>query len=261
MIQRILLISIFFLSTSFTNSSSQANKYIKSGERLVFIASFKMSGVMTDIAEIKMETSTVKTKTRELLRLKCTATTYASWDDFFKVRDLYESYVNPTTLMPSLFKRSIDEGGYKKQIKYLFKRKSGIAAATYNRKGSNNVKTEIQIEDNTLDIVSTIYKTRVLDYENMHIGQTISIDLIIDRKIQTAQIKYLGKETIKIAKYGSKECYKLSVGFIAAKELKKIKGNKFIWITADNNRLPALIKATIPVGSAQLRLSNFTNNL
>ena len=258
MIQRILLITLFFLSTSFTNPSSFSNKYIKSGEHLVFVASFKMSGVMTDIAEVKMETSTVKTSSRELLRLKCTATTYASWDAFFKVRDLYESYVDPTTLMPSLFKRSIDEGGYKKDIKYLFRRNSGIAAATYNRKGSNNVKTEIPIEDNTLDIVSTIYKARVLDYENMDIGQTISTDFIIDRKIQTAQIKYLGKETMKIAKYGSKECYKLSIGFVAADELRNVKGGKFIWITADDNRLPVLIKATIPVGSIQLRLSNFT---
>lgn len=260
MIQRILLITLLFLSTSFTTPSTTAleNNFIKSGENLTFVASFKMSGIMTDIAEVKMVTSTVKTSTRELLRLKCTATTYASWDTYFRVRDLYESYVDPTTLLPSLFKRSIDEGGYKKDIKYLFRRNSGIVQATYNRKGSNNVKTEIQIENNTLDIVSTIYKARVLDYENMNVGQTVSSDFIIDRKIQTAQIKYLGKESIKIANYGSKECYKLSIGFVAADELRNVKGDKFIWITADNDRLPALIKATIPVGSIQLRLSNFS---
>lgn len=115
MFQRFLLIGLLFISTSFTSNpnSSSTNKYIKSGENLTFIASFSVSGIMTDIAEVKMVTSTVKTKTRELLRLKCTASTYSSWDAFFKVRDLYESYVDPLTLLPALLKEVLPKGDIK----------------------------------------------------------------------------------------------------------------------------------------------------
>jgi hypothetical protein len=97
MLKKTTFIGLFtFIITLHTPSLAGAqNKYIKSGEELTFIASFKVSGVMTDIAQVKMQTSTVKTKTRELLRLKCTTSTYASWDSYFRVRDLYESYVNP----------------------------------------------------------------------------------------------------------------------------------------------------------------------
>lgn len=256
--QRFLIIAIIILSSGFTKSPTKVeNIYIKSGENLTFVASFKMSGIMTDIAEVKMITSTIKTKSRELLRLKCTATTYANWDTYFKVRDLYESYVDPNTLLPSLFKRNIEEGTYKKEIKYLFRRNSKTATSTLNKKGFNNFKTEIPIETTTLDIVSTIYKARILNYENMEIGKSTEIELIVDSEIQWIHIKYLGKEMKKVANYGSKECYKLSIG-LEGDEIKDIKGNKFIWITADNDRLPVLIKANIPVGSIQLRLSNFT---
>lgn len=259
MCKKIALIGLLIVVSAFSTSSvtSVENKYIKSGEELTFIASYKMSGVMTDIAEVKMQTSTVKTKTRELLRLKCTASTYSSWDNYFRVRDLYESYVNPKTLIPSLFKRNIEEGTYKKNLKYLFKRSSKVAISTLNKKGRKDFKTNVPIDYNTMDIVSSIYKIRTLDFENFVIGKRVTTKLIVDSAVQSATVKYLGKETIKVGKYGSKECYKLSISF-QGKELENTKGGKYIWITADSDRLPALIKATIPVGSIQIRLSNFT---
>ncbi len=259
MYKKITLLALFIIITSFSTSSntSSENNYIKSGEDLTFIASFNVSGVMTDIAEIRMQTSTVKTKIRELLRLKCTASTYSSWDNYFRVRDLYESYVNPNTLLPSLFKRSIEEGNYKKNLKYLFKRKSKIAVSTLNKKGRKDFKTNVSIDYNTLDIVSAIYNIRTLDYDNFSVGKKITKKLVIDSQIETITVKYLGKEPIKVGKYGTKECYKLSIGFIG-KGLEKAKGGKYIWITADEDRLPALIKASIPIGAIQIRLSNFT---
>ncbi|MCF6279114.1 MAG: DUF3108 domain-containing protein [Flavobacteriaceae bacterium] len=259
MYKKIAFIGLFIIISAFSTSSvtSVENKYIKSGEELTFIASFKMSGIMTDIAEVKMTTSTVKTKTRELLRLKCTASTYSSWDSYFRVRDLYESYVNPETLIPSLFKRSIEEGTYKKHIKYLFKRRSKIAVSTLNKKGKKDFKTNVPIHYNTLDIVSTIYNIRTLNFDSFAIGKKVTKELIVDSQIETISVKYLGKESIRVGKYGTKECYKLSVGFYG-KGLEKAKGGKYIWITADDDRLPALIKATIPIGTIQIRLSNFT---
>lgn len=256
MFQKIITLSLLAGITLFpTSSTTNTNEYIKSGEELTFIASFKMSGIMTDVAEVKMNTSTVKTKTRELLRLKCTASTYTKWDSYFRVRDLYESYVNSETLIPSLFKRNIEEGTYKKELKYVFKRNSKVAISTLNKKGRVNFKTNVPIEYNTLDIVSAIYTIRTLDFENFEAGKRITKKVIIDSKTQAVTVKYIGKETLSVGKYGSKSCYKLSIGF--GSDLKNVKGGKYIWITADNDRLPVLIKADVPVGAIEIRLSNF----
>ncbi len=258
MFKKVSFIAVLFIVFAFNTSSTLVeNQHIKSGEKLTFIASFNISGVMTDIAEVKMETSTVKTKSRELLRLKCTASTYSSWDKFFKVRDLYESYVDIETLLPVLYKRNIEEGTYKKELKYLFKRKSKIAISTLNKKGYKDYKTEVPITDTTLDIVSAIYNARILDYENFSVGKRVIKKLIVDSEVQTITIEYLGKETVSMVNYGKKECYKLSIGF-GGSEIENIKGGKYIYITADDDRLPALIEANIPVGRVQIRLSNYT---
>ena len=258
MFKKVSFIAVLFVVFAFSSdSTSVENQYIKSGEKLTFIASFNVSGVMTDIAEVKMETSTVKTKSRELLRLKCTASTYSSWDKFFKVRDLYESYVDPETLLPVLYKRSIEEGTYKKELKYLFKRKSKIAISTLNKKGYKDFKVEVPITNSTLDIVSSIYNARILDYENFSIGQKTTTKLIVDSEIESINITYRGKENIQVANSGTRECYKLEISFVGD-GLKKAKGGKFIYITADNDRFPALIKANIPVGAVEIRLSSFS---
>jgi hypothetical protein len=256
MFQKIITLGLLAGITLFpASSSTNTNEYIKSGEELTFIASFKMSGIMTDVAEVKMNTSTVKTKTRELLRLKCTASTYAKWDSYFRVRDLYESYVNSETLIPYLFKRNIEEGTYKKELKYVFKRNSKVAISTLNKKGRVNFKTNVPIEHNTLDIVSAIYTIRTLDFEKFEVGKRVTKKVIIDSKTRAVTVKYIGKETLSVGKYGSKSCYKLSIGF--GSDLKNVKGGKYIWITADNDRLPVLIKADVPVGAIEIRLANF----
>ena len=76
---------------------------------------------MTQLAQVTMSTENVTTSKNTYLHLSCELSTYTKWDSFFKIRDIYESYVNPTTLRPSLYKRNIDEGGYKKKEKYVFK--------------------------------------------------------------------------------------------------------------------------------------------
>ena len=100
------------------------NNAFHADEKLTFTAGYSMSGIMTDFAQITMETSSVKTKSATLLRLKCKATTYSKWDNYFKIRDLYESYVSPSNITPYLYKREIDEGGYYKFVKYNFNHKS-----------------------------------------------------------------------------------------------------------------------------------------
>ena len=96
------------------------NKSVGFGEKLVYTAAYNMSGLLTDVAEVNMETSKIRTSKSTLMRIKCAATTYSGFDGFFKIRDLYESYVSPTTLKPYLYKREINEGGYYKFMQYKY---------------------------------------------------------------------------------------------------------------------------------------------
>ena len=224
---------------------------IKSGEKLTFAASYNMSGLMTQLAQVTMETESVNTEKNNYLHLSCEAATFSKWDSFFKIRDIYESYVNPETLKPSLYKRSIDEGGFTKKEKYVFK--GTTVTSTMKRKNMAETVRTFTVGSSTQDIVSLIYKLRTVDFSKMAIGQTNSMTVVFDEKQVPVTIKYMGKETVAAGNLGKKECYKLSID--ATTKVLKGTDKNLIWITADAKKVPALIKFSIPVGTGQLTLS------
>lgn len=246
--KKIFLITLFFGFS--VNSFSQ----IKSGEKLIFAASYNMSGLMTQLAQVTMETETVNTEKNNYLHLSCVASTYSKWDSFFKIRDIYESYVNPETLKPSLYKRSIDEGGFTKKEKYSFK--GTTVTSTTKRKNMAETTNKFTIGSSTQDIVSLIYKLRTLDFSKMSAGQTTSMTVVFDEKQLGVTIKYMGKESATAGNLGKKDCYKISID--AKTNVLKGTDKNLIWLTADAKKVPALIKFSIPVGTGQLALSSAT---
>jgi hypothetical protein len=252
--KKIAILFICFIAfLSLSNAQTVQNNSFKSGEKLKFVASYYMSSLWADLAEISMDVSDMKTSTQDLYRLKCTASTYQSWDSYFKIRDLYESYVDKVTVKPYLFKRSVEEGTYKKNAKYVYKWKSGIVSATIQRMTDPEYKMDIDIAPNTYDIVSLIYLIRTMDFSKKKIGDIIKTKVMFDEKEEVVTIKYAGIETINVANYGKKQCYKLSISLKDDKVLKGKDSNN-VWFTADKNMIPVLIKAEIPVGSVQIRL-------
>ena len=252
---------LFILATIISLNVIAQNKTIGFGEKLVFSASYNMSGLLTDIAQVKMETSEVKTPKSTLMRLKCTATTYKKWDNFFKIRDLYESYVNPKTLTPYLYKRDISEGGYYKFMQYKYNHKAKLVKSL-KRKKRKDGKTwdenkNVSIGASTKDIVSTLYHIRNLDIHKANPGDEQNFVVLFDNKENTVNIRYVGKETIS-TNIGTKECYKLALSITSGSDVLKGNNANLLWLTADENKIPVYAKFKIPVGNGELKIQSAT---
>jgi hypothetical protein len=246
-----LFLAIALIFCSFTSDS---NTGIPAGEKLVFAGSYNMSGLLTQLAQVTLSTETLKTTKNTYLHLNCELATYSKWDKFFKIRDLYESYVNPLTLKPSLYKRSIDEGGYTKKEKYVFKNNT-ISSTVKKRNKPETTKT-FTVGASTQDVVSLLYKVRTVDFTKMKAGQTKGFTIVFDEKEIPVTLKYIGTETIAAGNLGKKLCYKIAI----AAKTKVLKGTdkNLIWLTADAKKVPALMKFSIPVGTGQLVLTSAT---
>ena len=244
----IVLLFLLFLTKGYSQ--------IKTNEKLTYKASYNMSGLLTQLAQVSMETELMKTSKNTFLHLSCEATTFSKWDTFFKIRDLYESYVNPQTLRPSLYKRSINEGGYTKTEKYVFKADGKTINSTSKRKNKPETQKTFTVGGATQDVVSILYKLRTVDFENYKNGQTKSFTIVFDEKEIPVVVKYMGKETVNAANLGKVACYKISIA--AKTAVLKGKDQNVIWLTADAKKIPTLIRFSIPVGTGELTLSNAT---
>lgn len=229
---------------------------VKSGEKFVYAASYNMSGLMTQIAQVKLETSTVRTSKNSYLHLSCEAVTFSKWDSFFKIRDLYESYVHPQTLRPSMYKRDISEGGYNKKEKYVFSNGGKTVSSTVQKQRRPEKKKTFTVGASTQDVVSILYKLRTVNFASQKVGQTTSFTIVFDEKEVPVVVKYMGKETVAAGNLGSKECFKVSIS--AKTDALKGKDKNLIWLTADAAKVPALIKFSIPVGTGQMTLKTAT---
>lgn len=233
------------------------NTSIGSNEKLVFSANYNMSGILTEIAQVTMETKEVKTSNATLLHLKTSAATYSKWDNFFKIRDLYESFVSPATLKPYLYKRDINEGGYYKFNQYTYSHKTNTVKFLTKKKNNFEKNETLKIGANTKDIVATLYNIRNIDFTKLSPGQTKNFTVLFDDKEVTIKVKYISKEYMS-TNIGKKECYKLSMSLSNSDVLKGSSADNMIWLTADGNKVPVYAKFKIPVGNGELKIKSAT---
>ncbi|WP_046744482.1 DUF3108 domain-containing protein [Kordia zhangzhouensis] len=236
-------------------ANAQQRVAFKDGEKLTYTASYKMSGFMTELAQVSMETSEVETSSSTLLHFKCRANTYRKFDFFFKIRDMYESYVSKTSLLPVLYRRDIQEGNYEKKMKYVYNQSKRIIKSTQTKRRANGtdwvVNKNFTFSNGAMDVVSTMYNLRNLPIENARVGDSKTFSIIFDRQETPITVKYVGKETIEAGNLGQKECYKLEI--LTSGDFLK---SGTLWLTADGNKVPVLARFTIPVGSGILQLTN-----
>lgn len=250
-------LAIVCLTSSFVFSQNNA---IGTNEKLVFTASYNMSGLLTDLAQVTMETNEVKTSKSTLLHLKGKARTFTKWDTFFKINDLYESYVHPNSLKPYLYKRDISEGGYYKFMQYNYNHKTNtVKSLKRKRRGDGTYWDEnknLNIASNSRDIIATLYHIRNLDIHKASVGNSDTFTVLMDNEEFTITLTLLAKETIN-TNIGRKECYKLAIR-MNNNNLLKGNNDNLLWLTADANKIPVYAKFKVPVGNGELRIQSAT---
>ena len=141
------------------------------------------------------------------------------------------------------FVRNVDEGGFKINQKYTFKQ---------NYKKVNNGKKDFKVPLGIQDMISSFYKARTLDFSDLKKGKVFSFKCFMDDEVYDLKIKYKGTETIKIRK-GKFKCYKFVPVVQTGRYFENEEDVQF-WVTADENRIPVLVKAKIPVGTVKMHL-------
>jgi len=172
---------------------------------------------------------------------------------FFKVDDLYESYVDKETGNPYQFVRKIDEGGYTKNQEGFFdQNENKILVKDYKHK----IESTYTITKNSQDIISIFYYLR--NYPNidkLKTGEFIAVDMFLDNEITKFRLKFIGRENIK-TKFGVIPTM-IFRPFVQSGRIFKEQESLTVWISDDQNKLPIRIKANLAVGSLKADLEAY----
>jgi hypothetical protein len=173
--------------------------------------------------------------------------TAKGYEWFYKVHDIYQTYIDTETMLPSKFIRKVNEGGYKIYNYVTFNQDLQQAKTT---------KGLFSIPQCTQDVVSAIYFARSINYNDYQAGAKIPFTLFLDDSVYSVYVRYICKEQIK-TKYGTFNTIKISPLLIHGTIFSG--GEKMrVWITDDPNHIPVRIESPILIGSIKVDLMGFS---
>ena len=240
MMTRFLMIFIL-AGLSVLQAISQPTVY-KAGESIHYDISYGFISA----GKVTLELKKAEYKGKPVLHSKLEGKTIGVADAVFKVRDIYESYIDPETELPVFTIRNIREGRYRKYNEVIFDHatRSDSTILTSDLTGIHIAEKGI------LDIISCFYHFRdnimPVKQNSLKPGDIITISTWFTDELFPVRLKYVKKEEVK-TKLGKIMCYKFNP--VTEKgRLFETEEDVSFWFSADKNYLPVKIRFDIFVG-------------
>ncbi len=173
-----------------------------------------------------------------------------AFDWFFKVRDVFKTYIDKDALVPWYFMRRCNEGGFLINQDYVFNhyiKKVDVVGD----------KTQYDAPEGVQDMLSSFYYARNLDFTDAKENGIYEIPSFVDKQNWTLKIRYVGKETIK-TDVGKFKCLKFRP-IVQTGNIFKKEEDLSVWITDDKNHIPLRAQAKILVGSVKMDITSYKN--
>lgn len=174
----------------------------------------------------------------------------------FRVDDIYESYINLSTGLPSFYVRNVKEGGYSQHLQARFNHANNTLTLTDKKNPNNPVRT-ISTVKGIQDMLSAFYYLRDFDSLQLRPGKVIKMNVWIDDEMFPFQLRVDSKELLS-TKFGKINALKITPMVMAGRVFKAKEGVT-LWVSDDRNHVPLLVKAELMVGSLKASLDSYSN--
>lgn len=223
------------------------NIAFKEGEVLTYRMHYGLLNAGSAVLEVKPDLMNVSG--RQVYHIVCTGNTTGAADWFYKVRDRYETYLDKDALLPWMFVRRVDEGGYKFGQDYLFNH--------YTRKVDVGNNQKFDFPAGVQDMVSAFYSGRNLDLSNAQPGDLFNLNCFMDKEVWPLKIKFIGREVID-TDIGKFRCLHFRPIVQQGRVFKK-EEDLNVWISDDKNHIVLRAQADIIIGSVKMDVTNVKN--
>ncbi|MFN0083562.1 MAG: DUF3108 domain-containing protein [Ferruginibacter sp.] len=240
---------------AFTNfSTAQKGEFcvirniaFKPGEKIIMKVYYNAMGAYIGAGEASFTTALNRFNGKPVYHCVGEGKTYSFFDNFFKVRDRYESYIDTATMSPIKFIRNVEEGKMKIYNNVTFNQASNTAVST------NGV---FKISDCMQDVVSAMYYARNINWDKYKPGDKIPFDMFLDDEIFHLYIRYLGREKIK-TQYGKFNAIKFKPLLIKGTMFEG--GEKMTaWVSDDPNHIILRVESPISVGNVKVDMMGYS---
>ena len=241
--------ALIIITAALQSLEAQAPPY-GPGERVTFQIKYGMVG--SGLATLEMKEGFYQGK--PIWHAVVTGQTTGFADALYRVRDTYESYIDPETDLPVFSIRNIQEGRYRMYNEVGFDH----AARTDSTLVFSDLTGSHTGPKGLLDIVSCFYwfrKYYLAVADTLVPGETFRMMTWFADELYPIVLRYMGTETVKTRK-GKIRCHRFhpvtEVGRVF-----KTEEDMVMWFTADENFLPVKLRFDIFVGSFHVDMTSY----
>lgn len=226
---------------------NKSNNAFKAGEILTYKLHYGI--IDAGVAVLEVKPTILDVSGRKVFHVVGNGYSRGTFDWFFKVRDRYETFIDKDAMLPWMFVRRVNEGGYIINQDYTFNH--------YTNKVDVGEGEKISIPEGTQDMISAFYSARNLDLSTAKEGDVFTINSIVDKEIWPLKIRYVGKDEIK-TELGKYKCLKFRP-IVQKGRIFKHEEDLNVWISDDENHVPLRAQAKLLVGSVKLDIVSAQN--
>lgn len=235
----------FLVFFGFSKASSQEilqNTFYKDGEEITLQLryGFIIGGKVTLSVNEK----------KGLFHLVGMAKTTGMADKLFRVKDIYESYIDKVTGLPVFAIQNVKEGkSYTYYNEMKFNRNSNLVISS--------LSGEHAVPKNIMDMTSVFYYIRRMDLSKVKEGDVFKLNTFFSDKIFPFEIHYRGKEEVETPK-GKINCLKFAPKVEPGRVFKS-EDDMYVWFSDDANRIPVLVSMQMVVGHVYCEIIDYKN--
>jgi hypothetical protein len=211
------------------------------GERLVFSIDYGLINAGEGTLEVL---GLVQYEDAVCYAIESKATSNRFFSTFYKVRDRIISYIDARGLYSRYFHKRLREGDYRKNVEVTFDPETGIARYADGH--------EVETVPGVHDVLSAFYYVRTLD---LKVGDVYDVPAHSSRKTYPLKVFVHGRERVTVPA-GTFDCYVVEPK-LEGEGLFKHEGALTLYMTADQYKIPVLMKTKVPVGSIDASLTEY----
>jgi hypothetical protein len=217
------------------------------GERIDFHVAF---GIVP-AGKARLEVlDTLRVNGQLALHAVSTARSAKSFDLVFKVRDSIETWFDADSVYALRFRKRLREGPYRDEKIVEF----DLADSLVRWQDDGRDKPPLVVEPRVQDVLSAGYKARLLP---MSVGDTFSIRTHDVNKTYDLMVIVHARETVETPA-GVFDCFKVEPVLRSGGIFKKEKGARvFVWVTADNRRIPVQMQSKVSFGTITASMESY----
>jgi hypothetical protein len=218
------------------------------GERLEFVLTWMGIAAGDSLMEVDRQS---QPGGGEAWRVSSVTTSRSVVDLVYRVRNRYETWLDPATGLSVKYVIHQDEGGKKKDQVQVHDQERSEVTLLVKEKGASTSKV-FPVPRGSVDTLAALYLIRD---QKLAPGDRVAFPVFEGRKIWELIVEVVGREEVETGagRFSTLKLHPL----VKYEGIFRRKGDLFVWVTDDDRRMPVLMKSSVTVGSINAELVRY----